>query len=88
MEIIYYHKTLIKYIISRMIFLSLFGGPILTCSTSLFLKGDLRYKHVVLFILRIEFIIRLHIRIARALLEAVPWVRSFFSEFSVYSVVV
>ena len=47
MEIIYYHKTLIKYIISRMIFLSLFGGPILTCSTSLFLKGDLRYKHVV-----------------------------------------
>ena len=44
-----------------MIFLSLFGGPILTCSTSLFLKGDLRYKHVVLFILRIKFIIRLHI---------------------------
>ena len=71
-----------------MIFLSLFGGPNLTCSTSLFLKGDLRYKHVVLFILCIKFIIRLHIRIARALLEAVPWVRSFFYEFSVYSVVV
>ena len=71
-----------------MIFLSLFGGPLLTCSTSLFLKGDLRYKHEVLLILRIEFIIRLHIRIVRALLEAVPWVHSFFSEFSVYSVVV
>ena len=50
MEIIYYHKTLIKYIISRMIFLSLFGGPILTCSTSLFLKGDLQYTAISIYV--------------------------------------
>ena len=35
-------------------------------STPLFLRGDLKSKHVVLFIFRTEFVIRLLIRLARS----------------------
>ena len=54
-------------------------------SIPLFLRGVLRCKHVVPFIFLTELIIIYIIR--RALLEAVPWVRPFFSEFFVYSAV-
>ena len=57
-------------------------------SAPLFLRGDLKCKNVVIFIfalnLKSDNLYDWHV----ALLGAVPWVRPFFSEFSVYSAVI
>ena len=68
MEIIYYHKPISKNYnkpVDHFLFLLavLSYRYNLARSTPLFLRGDLRCKHVVLFILRTEFIIRKLIRI-------------------------
>ena len=54
-------------------------------STPLFLRCELRCKHVVLFIFRTEFVIRKLIRIARSSFRDGNLGTPFSSEFSVYS---
>ena len=63
MEIIYYHKPFSKNYnkpVDHFLFLLavLSYRYNLARSTPLFLRGDLRCKHVVLFIFRTEFVIR------------------------------
>ena len=56
-------------------------------SDTSFFKDDLRCKQLTLFIFCTELIIKHLYEQHLILVKAVPWVRPFLSEFSVYSVV-